>query len=84
MTECLLRGLQAVSDMVFGCTNQFDENNRDVARVSLLLARMPVSVSETTINSLSGLLEIGEQAEPRLAKLEAAPSPPLRREHSAE
>jgi len=70
--------------MVFGCTNQFDENNRDVARVSLLLARMPVSVSETTINSLSGLLEIGEQAEPRLAKLEAAPSPPLRREHSAE
>ena len=43
---------EAVDDVVFGCANQAGEDNRNVARMSLLLAGLPVNVSGTTINRL--------------------------------
>ena len=45
---------QAVDDVIFGCANQAGEDNRNVARMSLLLAGLPVSVTGTTINRLCG------------------------------
>ena len=43
-----------VDDVIFGCANQAGEDNRNVARMSLLLAGMPHSVGGTTINRLCG------------------------------
>jgi acetyl-CoA acyltransferase len=45
---------EAVEDVIFGCANQSGEDNRNVARMSTLLAGMPVGVSGTTINRLCG------------------------------
>lgn len=45
---------QAVDEVVFGCANQAGEDNRNVARMSLLLAGLPVDVPGTTINRLCG------------------------------
>jgi 3-oxoadipyl-CoA thiolase len=45
---------EAVDDVVFGCANQAGEDNRNVARMSALLAGLPVAVSGTTINRLCG------------------------------
>ena len=44
----------AVDDVIFGCANQAGEDNRNVARMSLLIAGLPVSVTGTTINRLCG------------------------------
>ncbi|MCF8482785.1 MAG: 3-oxoadipyl-CoA thiolase [Rhodospirillum sp.] len=44
----------SVDDVVFGCANQAGEDNRNVARMSLLLAGLPAQVSGTTINRLCG------------------------------
>jgi acetyl-CoA acyltransferase len=44
----------AVDDVILGCANQAGEDNRNVARMSLLLAGLPVTVSGTTINRLCG------------------------------
>lgn len=44
----------AVEDVIFGCANQAGEDNRNVARMSLLLAGLPVGVTGTTINRLCG------------------------------
>ena len=44
----------AVDDVIFGCANQAGEDNRNVARMSALLAGLPVSVTGTTINRLCG------------------------------
>ncbi|MBI1171546.1 3-oxoadipyl-CoA thiolase [bacterium] len=44
----------AVDDVIFGCANQAGEDNRNVARMSALLAGMPVSVPGTTVNRLCG------------------------------
>ncbi|MCF3641167.1 3-oxoadipyl-CoA thiolase [Rhizobium sp. TRM95111] len=44
----------AVDDVIFGCANQAGEDNRNVARMSLLLAGLPVSVTGTTVNRLCG------------------------------
>jgi len=44
----------AVDDVILGCANQAGEDNRNVARMSLLLAGLPVGVSGTTINRLCG------------------------------
>lgn len=46
--------LEAIDDVIFGCANQAGEDNRDVARMSLLLAGYPLSVGGTTINRLCG------------------------------
>ncbi|MGB3502780.1 MAG: 3-oxoadipyl-CoA thiolase [Mesorhizobium sp.] len=45
---------QAVDDVVFGCANQAGEDNRNVARMSALLAGLPVEAPGTTINRLCG------------------------------
>ena len=44
----------AVDDVIFGCANQAGEDNRNVARMSALLAGLPLEVSGTTINRLCG------------------------------
>lgn len=44
----------AVDDVIFGCANQAGEDNRNVARMSSLLAGLPVEVSGTTMNRLCG------------------------------
>jgi len=51
----------AVDDLVFGCANQAGEDNRNVARMSGLLAGLPLDVPAATINRLcgSGLNAIG-------------------------
>ncbi|MDO7837636.1 acetyl-CoA C-acyltransferase, partial [Sphingobium sp. HBC34] len=45
---------EAIDEVVFGCANQAGEDNRNVARMSSLLAGLPVSVPGTTINRLCG------------------------------
>jgi 3-oxoadipyl-CoA thiolase len=44
----------AVDDLIFGCANQAGEDNRNVARMSALLAGLPDSVPGSTINRLCG------------------------------
>ena len=44
----------AVDDVIFGCANQAGEDNRNVARMSLLLAGLPQEVPGSTINRLCG------------------------------
>ncbi|MER9832271.1 3-oxoadipyl-CoA thiolase [Mesorhizobium sp. M0134] len=46
--------LEAVDEVLLGCANQAGEDNRNVARMALLLAGFPVSVPGTTINRLCG------------------------------
>ncbi len=44
----------AVEDIIYGCANQAGEDNRNVARMSGLLAGLPIDVPGTTINRLCG------------------------------
>lgn len=44
----------SVEDVIFGCANQAGEDNRNVARMSLLLAGLPVEVAGQTVNRLCG------------------------------
>ncbi|MGP1673788.1 MAG: thiolase family protein [Candidatus Limnocylindrales bacterium] len=43
-----------VEDVILGCANQAGEDNRDVARMALLLAGFPVEVGGLTVNRLCG------------------------------
>ena len=43
-----------VDDVVYGCANQAGEDNRNVARMALLLAGLPQEVAGTTVNRLCG------------------------------
>ncbi len=54
----------AIDDVVYGCANQAGEDNRNVARMSLLLAGLPASVPGGTINRLcgSGMNALGNAA----------------------
>ena len=54
----------AVDDLVYGCANQAGEDNRNVARMSGLLAGLPVSVPAATVNRLcgSGMNAVGNAA----------------------
>lgn len=45
---------EAVDDVTFGCANQAGEDNRNVARMALLLAGLPHTVSGNTVNRLCG------------------------------
>jgi len=49
-----------IDDVILGCANQAGEDNRDVARMSLLLAGLPVNVPGETVNRLcsSGMASI--------------------------
>ena len=55
---------EAVSDVIFGCANQAGEDNRNVARMSLLLAGLPLGLPGGTVNRLcgSGMDAIGTAA----------------------
>ena len=44
----------AVDDLIYGCANQAGEDNRNVGRMAVLLAGMPVGVPGTTVNRLCG------------------------------
>src|SRR5262252_1281667 len=44
----------ALDDVVYGCANQAGEDNRNVARMSLLLAGLPEQVPGSTVNRLCG------------------------------
>jgi 3-oxoadipyl-CoA thiolase len=55
----------AVEDVILGCANQAGEDNRNVARMALLLANLPVHVAGQTVNRLcgSGLQAINSAAQ---------------------
>lgn len=55
---------EALDDVMFGCANQAGEDNRNVARMSALLAGLPPSVPGVTLNRLcgSGLDALGTAA----------------------
>jgi acetyl-CoA acyltransferase len=44
----------AIDDVVYGCANQAGEDNRNVARMALLLAGLPKEISGSTVNRLCG------------------------------
>lgn len=54
----------AVTDVIYGCANQAGEDNRNVARMALLLAGIPITVPGSTVNRLcgSGLDALGTAA----------------------
>jgi 3-oxoadipyl-CoA thiolase len=54
----------SIDDVFFGCTNQAGEDNRNVARMGLLLAGLPVEVPGVTVNRLcaSGLEAVNQAA----------------------
>ncbi len=54
----------AIDDLIYGCANQAGEDNRNVARMSALLAGLPASVPAVTVNRLcgSGMNAIGNAA----------------------
>ena len=54
----------AVTDVIYGCANQAGEDNRNVARMSALLAGLPLEVPGATVNRLcgSGLDAVGTAA----------------------
>jgi 3-oxoadipyl-CoA thiolase len=60
---------ERVDDVIIGCANQAGEDNRNVARMGLLLAGLPVSVPGVTVNRLCGS---GMQAVADAARLIAA------------
>jgi 3-oxoadipyl-CoA thiolase len=45
---------QAIDDVILGCANQAGEDNRNIARMSVLLAGLPVTVPGATVNRLCG------------------------------
>jgi acetyl-CoA acyltransferase len=55
---------EAVDDVFYGCANQAGEDNRNVARMSLLLAGLPIAVPGSTLNRLcgSGMDAVGNAA----------------------
>ena len=57
---------EAVEDVIYGCANQAGEDNRNVARMALLLAGLPSSIPGGTVNRLCG------------SGMDAVASPPAR------
>ncbi|WP_048441367.1 3-oxoadipyl-CoA thiolase [Caenimonas sp. SL110] len=55
---------ESITDVIYGCANQSGEDNRNVARMSALLAGLPVAVPGSTVNRLcgSGLDALGTAA----------------------
>ena len=45
---------EAVDDAIYGCANQAGEDNRNVARMAVLLAGLPLAIPGSTINRLCG------------------------------
>ena len=55
---------EKIDDVIYGCVNQAGEDNRNVARIALLLAGIPERVSGVTVNRLcaSGMQAAGSAA----------------------
>ena len=55
----------AIDDVIYGCANQAGEDNRNVARMAVLLAGLPETVPGVTVNRLcgSGLNALGMAAQ---------------------
>ena len=55
----------AIEDLAYGCANQAGEDNRNVARMAVLLAGLPVTVPAVTVNRLcgSGMNAVGNIAD---------------------
>jgi 3-oxoadipyl-CoA thiolase len=55
---------EQITDVILGCANQAGEDNRNVARMSLLLANLPLSIPGQTVNRLcaSGLTAVATAA----------------------
>jgi 3-oxoadipyl-CoA thiolase len=72
LAACAIRALmnrtgdqpERVDDVLLGCANQAGEDNRNVARMALLLAGLPITVAGATVNRLcgSGLQAINDAA----------------------
>lgn len=68
MRELMARNPNAdwslLDDVIYGCANQSGEDNRNVARMSSLIAGLPVSAGGTTLNRLcgSGMEAVGQAA----------------------
>jgi len=54
----------AIDDVILGCANQAGEDNRNIARMALLLAGLPVTVPGETVNRLcaSGMTAVATAA----------------------
>jgi len=67
----------AVDEVYFGCANQAGEDNRNVARMALLLAGLPESVPGLTLNRLcaSGLDAVGAAGARSVPVRSILPSP---------
>ena len=54
--------VEQIEDVLMGCANQAGEDNRNVARMSLLLAKLPVTIGGGTVNRLcgSGLMAVND------------------------
>ena len=57
--------VESIEDVILGCANQAGEDNRNVARMALLLAGLPVHIAGQTVNRLcgSGLQAINSAAQ---------------------
>src|ERR1700712_2809975 len=65
---------QAVGDVLYGCANQAGEDNRNVARMSSLLAGLPLELPGSTINRLCGSgMDAGGSAAPAIRAGETGP-----------
>jgi 3-oxoadipyl-CoA thiolase len=55
---------EQLDDLIYGCANQAGEDNRNVARMSMLLAGLPLEAPGTTVNRLcgSGMEAVGQAA----------------------
>jgi acetyl-CoA acyltransferase len=70
----------AVDDLIYGCANQAGEDNRNVGRMSALLAGLPVDVPGATINRLcgSGMDAVGTAARAIRARMGTEPRSSVR------
>ena len=63
----------AIDDVFYGCANQAGEDNRNVARMSLLLAGLPKVVPGATVNRLCGSGMDAAHQSPRAPSRQARP-----------
>ena len=74
---------EALDEVLLGCVNQAGEDNRNVARMALLLAGLPASVPGVTVNRLcsSGLNAVGDAARHMVVVVAAHQEQVRRRQH---
>ena len=65
---------KAIDEVIFGAANQAGEDNRNVARMALLLAGLPVEIPGSTINRLCASCLLYTSPSPRDGLLSRMPS----------